>query len=54
MEEILRARVEFIVDFSQMLSGHVSIDLSGRNLAVTKHELNGPEIGTTLQKMCCK
>ena len=54
MEENLGAGMEFIVDFSEMFSGHVSVDLSGCDLAVTKHELNGPEIGTTFQQMCCK
>ncbi len=47
--EDLGAGMEFIVDFSEMFSGHMSVDLSGCDLAVTKHELNGPEIGSALQ-----
>ncbi len=41
--------MELIVDFSEVFSGHMCIDLGGCDLAVTEHELNGPEVGSTLQ-----
>ncbi len=48
-DDELSAGMKFVVDFSEVFSGHMCIDLGGCDLTVTKHELNGPEIGAALQ-----
>lgn len=45
------AGVIFVINFPQMLSADMRINLSGGDLAVPEHELDRPKIGSPLQKM---
>ena len=41
----------FVIDFSELPSGDMRVDLGGCDLAVPQHELHGPQIGASLEKM---
>ena len=40
--------MESLVNLAQPLTRHMGVDLSGGDIRMTEHDLNGPQIGTTV------
>ena len=47
----LPSRMELLVDPAEVVSVDVGIDLGGREIDVTQHLLDGPEVRAPLQQM---
>src|SRR5688572_24641096 len=51
IEAILRTRMKLVVDVAHPLFEDVRVDLRGGQIRVTEHQLNGPQIGATLEQV---
>lgn len=50
----LPAGVEFFVDFAEVLVGDVGVDLRRADIGVAKEGLDGAQVGSVTEKVCCK
>ena len=47
----LRSWMRLLIYILQLVFDHMGIDLGGRNIRMTQHFLNGPEVCTVFQQM---
>jgi hypothetical protein len=54
LSDFLASWMVSLMNFLQPLSGHVSVNLGGRNIHMAKHHLDRSKIRTPFQQMACE